>query len=109
MENTPSPSPTSLYLRLNVWGLALASALTTVILGLIAWPIHAMMMAHAAARYGTYGGPWQGMPSGPHAPMMMHPGLGAWHFFGLIIVMIWAGVGGAILAALYNAFIARRT
>jgi hypothetical protein len=109
MENAPSAAPPAasrVYARLHVWSLSLASALTTLLLGLIAWPIHAMMMARAAARYGMYTGPWRGM-AGPHAPMM-HPALGSWHLLGLVIVLIWAGIAAAILAALYNAFIPKR-
>lgn len=40
--------------------------------------------------------------------MVAHPGFGGWHLLGLIIFMVWAGVGAAILAALYNAFAVRR-
>ncbi len=107
MENTSSFSATTVYTRLHVWSFALAAAITTLILGLIAWPIHAMMRARAAVNYGMYGGPWHGM-AGPHAPLMTHPGFAGSHFLGLIIVMVCAGVGAAILAALYNAFAVRR-
>jgi len=104
MENPSSSSAAVLYMRLHVWSFALACAITALLLGLIAWPIHAMMMARAAVKYGAYRGPWHNM-AGPHAPMMMHHGFGAWH---LLIFMVAAGVGGAILAALYNAFAVRR-
>lgn len=105
MENAPPPPVAGPFLRLHVWSLALASALTALILAIIAWPIHAMMMARAAVRYGTYGG-WQG-PAGAHAPLMMHHTMGPWHLLGVTVVMVWAGIGGAIVAALYNAFIGR--
>ena len=105
MENTPSPVAVA-YLRIHIWSFVLASALTALILGIIAWPIHAMMMAHAAARAGAYGG-WQG-GMGPHAPMMLHHNLGPMHAIALVVVMVWAGVGAAILSALYNAFVGSR-
>jgi hypothetical protein len=106
VENTPSPLP-SPNLRLQVWPFALASALTALILGIIAWPIHAMMMARAAARYSMSGGMWRG-PAGAHAPMLVHHAMGPWHLLGIIVVMVWVGVGAAIFAALYNAFAVRK-
>lgn len=105
MENTSAPVAVA-YLRIHVWAFVLASALTALILGIIAWPIHAWMMARAAARYGAYGGWHDG--AGAHAPMMMHHSFGPMHAIGLIVVMIWAGVGAAILGALYNAFVGGR-
>jgi hypothetical protein len=105
VENTPSPVAVA-YLRIHIWAFVLASALTALILGIIAWPIHALMMARAAARYGTYGA-WHG-GAGPHGSMMMYHGLGPMHAIGLIVVMLWAGVGAAILGALYNAFVGGR-
>jgi hypothetical protein len=108
MENapsSPSPSVPRVYVQLHVWGLTLAAAVTTLILGLIAWPFHAMMMTRAATRYGMYGAP-PGL-AGPHAPLM-HAGLGPWHLLGIVIVCIWAGIGAAILAGLYNAFTPKR-
>lgn len=105
MENTPSPVVRA-YLQIHIWSFSLASALTALILGIIAWPIHAMMMARHSARYGTYGG-WQGQ-AGPHAPMMMQHNMGPMHLVGIIVILVWAGVGAAIFAALYNAFVGRR-
>jgi hypothetical protein len=105
VENTPAPV-TQAYLRLHVWSFTLASALTALILGIVAWPIHAMMMARAA-RFHAYGGGWQpGM--GPHPPMMLHHSFGPMHAIALIVIMVWVGIGAAILAALYNAFVGRR-
>jgi hypothetical protein len=107
MATAPTPSqsaPVSAFLQLNVGAFALACAITAFIAGLVAWPFQAMMWARAA-RYGVYG-PWHGM-AGPHAPMM-HAGLGAWHLLALVILFVWAGIFGAILAALYNAFVPKR-
>jgi hypothetical protein len=39
----------------------------------------------------------------------VHQNVGPIHAILLIVLMVWAGVGAAILGALYNAFVGRKT
>ncbi len=103
MESPSIPS----YVRLNVWGLTVASAVTALLLGLISWPLHAMMWMNRMGGYGMHG-PGYPMP-GPGYPMMQGGYFGVWHLELLVIVAVWAGIGGAALAAIYNAVGAKRT
>ena len=93
------------YLRLNVWGLTVGCAATTFLLGLISWPAHAIMWAHRASVYGMPGAPGYPMRHGTYFEVSH---FGVWHLGLLAIVALWAGIGGAILAAVYNAVAARR-
>ncbi len=106
MQSPPaSPSPTTPpgYVRVHVWSATLAAAVTALLLGLIAWPIRAALWAHAW-RHGA----WRGMTGAPAHPMMAHPMLfhpmAGVHLLAIVVVAIWAGIGGAVFAALYNAF-----
>jgi hypothetical protein len=94
------------FLRLHVWGFAVASAVAAVALCLLTLPLHLWMHQ----RHGAYGMMHGGLGTYPGAGhmMMSHPGLGLWPLWALILVALWAGIAGAIVAAVYNAIAQRR-
>lgn len=124
------PATTPLYHRLNVWALTASFAISGLILGFITLPLR-LLKRHGEER--MFGGPppWAGAgtphpwtgPSGapqpwsgsfePHGPWaahaMMHhgPGVG-WHIIAIVIVAIFAGIAGALIAAVYNALLPRK-
>lgn len=99
MQNTSSPSPSWTYLRFNVWGLAIASAVTVFLAGLVKMVFHLM---HGAEYH------LSGVPPSTEA-MAHYSSFGAWHFFAPVIHGVFAGVAAAIFAAVYNAISFRRT
>lgn len=95
-------------MKLSIRATTLSSALTTLIMVLLLVPIHlarwhfaAAMRAHAA------GGSELPIHPMPHA-MMMRPDLGwpfiAWILLFIAVLVVYAGVGGFIFSAIYNAF-----
>lgn len=97
MENIPSPSPFPTFLRLNVWGLALATAVTVFLLNLAATVLHGMIGAH------FYHMGWE------HTRWMEYGSLsGVWLFLAPVIHAVLAGIAAAIFGAVYNAVPTRR-
>ena len=93
------------YLRLNVWATCVSFAVAAAALAILAWPFtllahHRMYemhdggypMMHGGAAYGKYGG---------GAAVGVHVGI-------FLAFVIWAGIAGAIVAAVYNAMVGRR-
>jgi hypothetical protein len=97
MQESPQP----VYLRFHVWGFTVASAVAAAVLCLLTLPVH-MWKHQRYAGYGMlHGGPGAYPGAGP--AMMHHAGFGLWPLWALILVVLWAGIGGAIFAAVYNA------
>jgi len=108
---------------LRVWPFALATSAAAVIIGILSIPIHLVKHFAMARHFEGYrveripGGPGPGVPpagvpGGPEvhgAWMAAHIGLGIeWAIVALIVLAVYAGVAGAVLAAVYNALAARR-
>lgn len=95
------------FLKLNVWGVTISSALTALIVVILSLPLHLMhqreMFGERAMGGGVYGAPG----------MMPHPAVGGgvavtFVLVALLVVLVYGGVGGAIFAAIYNAILNRR-
>lgn len=92
------------YLSLNVWSLTLGSACAALVLGIVVLPVK-MLAIHHRMGYGITGpGPGPGTVPGPdigmyHAAFASLP----WHIVALLAIVILVGIGGAIIAAVYNA------
>jgi hypothetical protein len=97
MQNTPSPSPSPTYLRLNVWGLALATAVTVFFAGLVMMALHSMFGAHFY-HMGRANSHWMAYGSLS----------GVWFFLAPLIHAVLAGIVAAVFAAVYNAVPTRR-
>lgn len=95
-------------MKLSIKATMLSSALTALIMVLLSLPIHLMRwqwmggMEHGA---GTWlpGHPWG------HGMMMQQAQMGgwpviAWILLAIAVLMVYAGLTGAIFAAIYNAF-----
>jgi len=109
---------------LRVWPFALATSAAAIILGILAIPIHFVKHMAMARHFEHFrvdrmpGGPGPavpvppGVPAGPEvhgAWLAAHIGLGIeWAIVGLIVLAVYAGVAGAVLAAVYNALASRR-
>ena len=117
---------------LRVWPFTLSAAAAALVVGILAIPIHLvkhMTMQRHFETFGmprTPGGPGPGMPA-PNMPPGMpqpgmpgpevhgvwqtaHPGIGIeWAIIGLVVIAVYSGVAGAVLAAVYNALIFRRS
>ena len=117
---------------LRVWPFTLAASATALVVGILTIPIHLVKHMAMARHFETYGvrvpggpGPGMplpslppgvpppGMPGGPEAHgvwIAAHPGLGIeWAIIGLIVIAVYAGVAGAVFAAVYNAIVSRRS
>lgn len=91
-------------LRLGVWAFAVASAVAAAALCILTLPVHLWMHERFAGYGMMHGGGYPGA-----GPWMMHQGgLGLWPLWALILVSLWAGIGGAIVAAVYNTVVQRR-
>lgn len=91
------------FLRLNVGAMAAASAVTALIIAILALPLHLMRERTMLA---TPRGTIFPAPGPPH-PMGGGFALGfllVW----LLIVLVYAGVAGALFAAIYNVTLTRR-
>lgn len=122
MQETSSTTP------LRVWPFTLAAASTAVVVGIMTIPIH--ILKHFAVKrfefetpmgqnFPRVPGPGPGFPppppAGPMGPemhgawQMAHVGIGIeWIVIGLLVVAVYAGVAGAVFAAVYNAMATRR-
>lgn len=120
MQELPASAP------LRVWPFTLAAAATALLVGILTIPIH--ILKHMAMRRFEFetpigpgvphlpGGPGPAFPPpGPGGPDMhgtwfaVHAGLGIEMLvIGLIVVAVYAGVAGAVFAAVYNAIATRR-
>jgi hypothetical protein len=89
-----------------VWGFTVASAVAAVVVTLLALPLH--LWKHQ--RYAMYGAMHSGAGQYPggYPTAMHHAGFGLWPVFAIILVAVWAGIGGAIVAAVYNAMVRER-
>ncbi len=94
-------------MKLSIRATTFASAFTALIMILLTLPFHLMQwgwMGGMSHRGGTWpGGTWM------HGMMASHPGLGGWPFIAwlllaIAVVIVYAGITGAIFAAMYNAF-----
>lgn len=128
------PTPAPPFQRLHVWSLTLSFAITTLIIGLLTLP--AVLIARRAHEEPFEGSPpwaapgaspqplpgasgaprpWEGPYwhhgwGGPY-PMLLqhhHPLSPAFHVLVIVSMAILAGIGGAIIAALYNAFLPKK-
>ena len=93
------------YLSLNVWSLTLGSASAALVLGIVTLPMK-MLAIHHRMGYGFTGpGPGPGTVPAPDIGMMHHAAFATlpWHIVGLLAFVILVGIGGAIIAAVYNA------
>ena len=99
-QSEPQPAA---FLRLNVWGVTLSSALTALIVLILSFPLHLMHQRSMAGARG--GGPDFGAPH----PMMGGDGISvAFVLIALLLALVYGGVAGAIFASLYNAILNRR-
>jgi hypothetical protein len=125
---------TAIVPTLRVWPFTLAAGASALVIGILAIPIHIIKhfshgggMVERMERVGP-GMPGPGMPGGPGVPgtpgmpgpMMpgpemhgawqtAHVGFGIeWAIIGLIVIAVYAGVAGAVFAAVYNALVTRR-
>jgi hypothetical protein len=96
------------YFRFNVWATTLASAATGLIIVILSLPFHRMhpRMGLAGPRIGIVA-PGVGVVPPHPAPLGGGPVVG-WIFIGLLAVIVYAGIAGAIFAAIYNAIVSRR-
>jgi hypothetical protein len=93
--------------RLHVWGLTVASGVAALLMGLLALPLH-LLKLHGLMTRGPMGTP-PGMGYPPQGMMQPH----AWHagggigllVLGLILLAVWGGIAGAVVAAVYNALL----
>jgi hypothetical protein len=100
---TPSPL---VWQRLNVWGFTVASATAAVVLCIVTLPLHIWMRHHWTPYGMMHGG---GAYTSPGYPMMHHAGFGLMHVVvALVMVAVFAGIGGAVVAAVYNAMLRER-
>jgi len=102
MQNTPSSPVAWAYLRLSVWGLAIASGVTVFVAGLVKMVFHLMH----GAEYHLSGAP--GVAPGAEA-MTHYSSFGPWHVLAPVVHGVLVGVAAAIFAAIYNAISFRRT
>lgn len=97
--------------RLHVWGLTVASGVAALLMGLLALPLHLLKYAHemrAPMMRGPMGTP-PGMGYPPQGVLEPH----AWQagggigllVLGLILLAVWGGIAGAVVAAVYNALL----
>lgn len=86
------------FQRLNVWALAVGSAVSAVVVMLLAWPLKLLM--HHEVRTDMH----------EHADYyaVHHGDTALWHLGMLVVIALWAGIGGAVVAAVYNAVAARQ-
>jgi hypothetical protein len=94
-------------MRLNVLSVTLASMITAVIMTVLTLPFRALIAAHMMRVWSAQGG-----AANPGA-MMHHPMLGSGFgvaalFVGLLVVVVYSGIAGALFAAIYNALVARQ-
>lgn len=89
------------YLRLNVGATAAAGAVTAIIMAILAFPLHLMHRT-------IFGAPRGMMFPGQVVPHPMMGAGGVWIIIGLIVLLAYAGVAGAIFAAIYNVTMTRR-
>src|ERR1700736_3361583 len=102
MQNTPSSPATWVYLRLHVWGLAIASGVTVFLASLVKMVFHLMH----GGEYHLSGAPGVS----PSAETMAHySSFGPWHVLAPVVHGVLVGVAAAIFAAIYNAISFRRT
>jgi hypothetical protein len=99
------------YGRLHVWGLTVASGAAALLMGLLALPLHLLKHVHEMREpmmRGPMGTP-PGMGYPPQGMMQPH----TWHaggeigllVVGLILLAVWGGIAGAVVAAVYNALL----
>jgi hypothetical protein len=91
-----------LFQRLSIWAMSVAFATAAFALAVLAFPL-AMLhhhMGYKMMRGGGYPMPQAGGDYG-----MMHAGgmPWMWHIGMLLVFVLWAGISGAIVAAVYNA------
>jgi hypothetical protein len=94
-------------MKLNVWSVTLASVITAVVMTVLTLPFRALVAAHMMRVWSAEGG--AALPGA----MMRHPMLGggfgiAALFVGLLVVVVYSGIAGALFAAIYNALVARQ-
>ncbi|MHB8434085.1 MAG: hypothetical protein ACYC8W_08600 [Candidatus Tyrphobacter sp.] len=106
-------------MKLSVRATVFASALTALVMGLLALPFH-IARWHGMAGTGQGAGsvarmhPWMYQPMHPWMYQMMtqHGVSGwpviAWILLAIVSLMVCAGLAGAIFAAIYNAFAPRQ-
>ena len=90
----------TVFARLHVWGFTVSCAVAAAVLSVLALPLHMWKHEHFAGYGMGQGGPG---PYGPEGHAM-----GLWPVWMLLLVTLWAGIAGAIVAAVYNAMVARR-
>ncbi|HEY9085990.1 MAG TPA: hypothetical protein VIN40_08675 [Candidatus Tyrphobacter sp.] len=100
-------------LKLNVWATTVSSAVTALIMVILWLPFH-LMHGRRMLGHGTFG-PMQGsMPANAAAQGMMVPHamgggvLVGWLLVGILVVLVYAAVTGALFAAIYNAIAHKR-
>lgn len=91
------------FFALNVWSTTLASALTALIVAILSLPLHFMHMGHGMGGRGQMG-LHGGMPYAAPNPGLIF----VWVLIALLVVFVYAGVAGAIFAAIYNTILSRR-
>jgi ribose/xylose/arabinose/galactoside ABC-type transport system permease subunit len=87
-------------MKLSIRSMTFASVLTALIMALLTLPFHIM-------RWGMVGRPWG------HGMMVSHPGMSgwpiaAWMLLAFAVLIVYAGIAGAVFAAIYNAFAPRQ-
>ncbi len=90
------------YLRLNVGATALAGAVTAIILAIVSLPLHLLHRTMFGATRGMM------FPGGGAIHPAMGAGSAAWILLGCLVVLVYAGVAGALFAIIYNAMLTRR-
>jgi hypothetical protein len=97
----PPQPPPAVITRISTAGLSLALGATVLVLGLIMWPIHAMMLHRKLAYMQMRGGSYlhhAGAYAGMHAFGPLH----------ILVAAVLAGVAGFVFAAVYNSIAASR-
>ena len=79
--------------------MSVAYAVAALAVSILAWPLK--FLIHHRALYPM-------APGGAAYPMAHHGGASLWHLGLLLVFVLWAGIAGAIIAAVYNAMIAKR-
>jgi hypothetical protein len=99
------------YLKFNVGATAAASAVTALIIAILALPLH-LMRERAVVGFAGAGRVFPG-PGREFPPAGMPHPMGGGFALGLLlvwllIVLVYAGVAGALFAAIYNVTLTRR-